>query len=111
MWMTLLALRNSVAILMASLGIAILGFVSLGRLPIDLFPNINLPIINIGTIYTGAGVLDMEKSVTYPIEKAVSAVSEGPFHLKCSAHWSVRGLKSRTISAVSLWRPAMLGPL
>src|SRR2546422_2512022 len=56
--MTLLALRNSIAILMASLGVAILGLVALGRLPVDLFPNINLPIINVGTIYTGAGVLD-----------------------------------------------------
>ena len=76
MWMTYLALRNGIAILMASLGIAILGFVALDRLPIDLFPNINLPIINIGTVYTGAGVLDIEKTVTYPIEKAVSAVSD-----------------------------------
>src|SRR5438132_11516415 len=77
--MTLLALRNSIAILMASLGVAILGLVALGRLPVVLFPNINLPIINVGTIYTGAGVLDIEKTVTYPIEKAVSAVSAVKF--------------------------------
>ena len=76
MWLTFLAIRNSIAILMASLAIAILGFVALGRLPIDLFPNINLPIINVGTVYTGAGVLDIEKTVAYPIEKAVSAVSD-----------------------------------
>jgi CzcA family heavy metal efflux pump len=76
MWLTLLALRNSIAVLMASLAVALLGFVAVGRLPIDLFPNINLPIINIGTVYTGAGVLDVEKTVTYPIEKAVSAVSD-----------------------------------
>lgn len=39
MWMTLLALRNSIAILMAAQGVAILGLVALNRLPIDLFPN------------------------------------------------------------------------
>jgi hydrophobic/amphiphilic exporter-1 (mainly G- bacteria), HAE1 family len=72
MWLTFVALRNSIAVLMASLAIALLGFVALGRLPIDLFPNINLPIINIGTVYTGAGVLDVEKTVTYPIEKAAA---------------------------------------
>src|SRR3989442_1468530 len=94
MWMTFLALRNSVAILMASLGIAILGFVALGRLPIDLFPNINLPIINIGTIYTGAGVLDIEKTVTYPIEKAVSAVSDVKF---------VESKSRQGLSTVRLW--------
>src|SRR2546428_3521084 len=70
--MTLLALRNSIAILMASLGVAILGLVALDRLPVDLFPNINLPIINVGTIYTGAGVLDIEKTVTYPMSRTRS---------------------------------------
>src|SRR5437879_5590651 len=94
MWMTFLALRNAIAVLMASLGIAILGFVALGRLPIDLFPNINLPIINIGTVYTGAGVLDIEKTVTYPIEKAVSAVSDVKF---------VDSKSRQGLSTVRLW--------
>src|SRR5437667_8154860 len=94
MWMTLLALRNSIAILMAALAVAILGFVALGRLPIDLFPNINLPIINIGTVYTGAGVLDIEKTVTYPIEKAVSAVSDVKF---------VESKSRQGLSTVRLW--------
>src|SRR5436189_4510298 len=94
MWMTFLALRNAIAILMASLGVAILGFVALARLPIDLFPNINLPIINIGTVYTGAGVLDIEKTVTYPIEKAVSAVSDVKF---------VESKSRQGLSTVRLW--------
>src|SRR5437867_3514264 len=94
MWMTLLALRNSIAVLMAALAVAILGFVALGRLPIDLFPNINLPIINIGTVYTGAGVLDIEKTVTYPIEKAVSAVSDVKF---------VESKSRQGLSTVRLW--------
>src|SRR2546425_13026203 len=94
MWMTLLGLRNSIAVLMAALAVAILGFVALGRLPIDLFPNINLPIINIGTVYTGAGVLDIEKTVTYPIEKAVSAVSDVKF---------VESKSRQGLSTVRLW--------
>ena len=94
MWMTFLALRNAIAILMAALGIALMGFVALGRLPIDLFPNINLPIINIGTVYTGAGVLDIEKTVTYPIEKAVSAVSDVKF---------VESKSRQGLSTVRLW--------
>src|SRR5574340_1048854 len=76
MWLTLLAFRNAVAILMVSLAITVLGIVSLRRLPVDLFPGINLPIVQVGTIYRGAGVKDIEKSITYPIEKAVSAVSD-----------------------------------
>ncbi len=75
MWLTLAAMRNGIAILMASLAIVLLGATSLGRMPIDLFPNINYPSLRIGTIYKGASPQDIERTVTYPIEKAVSAVA------------------------------------
>src|SRR5215813_6592119 len=75
MWLTLAAMRNGIAILMASLAIILLGATSLGRMPIDLFPNLNYPSLRIGTIYKGASAQDIERSVTYPIEKAVSAVA------------------------------------
>src|SRR3972149_10844168 len=74
MWLTLIAMRNGIAVLMASLAIVLLGATSLSRMPIDLFPNINFPSIRIGTIYKGANVQDGERTVTYPLEKAVSAV-------------------------------------
>src|SRR6266853_1060093 len=79
MWLTLAAMRNGIAILMASLCIILLGATSLGRMPIDLFPNINYPSLRIGTIYKGASAQDIERSVTYPIEKAVSAVANVRF--------------------------------
>ncbi len=94
MWLTLLAVRNAIAVLMASLAIVVLGATSLSRLSMDLFPNINQPVVTIGTIYTGANVQDIEKTVTYPIEKAVSAVP------------GVRHVESRSrpgISAVQVW--------
>src|SRR5262245_60217516 len=90
MWLTLMALRNGIAILMASLAIVVLGATSLSRMPIDLFPNINYPSIRIGTIYKGANVQDIERTVTYPIEKAVSAVS------------NVRHVESRSRQGISV---------
>jgi hydrophobe/amphiphile efflux-1 (HAE1) family protein len=94
MWLTLLAMRNAIAVLMASLAVVVLGFTSLSRMPIDLFPNINLPTITVGTEYKGANVQDIEKTVTYPIEKAVSAVA------------NVHHVESRTrqgVSVVQVW--------
>ena len=73
MWLTRLALRNPVLILMLSLMTVVLGRVSLQRLSVDLFPNIDIPNIRVATFYTGAGPADVEKSVTQPIERAVSA--------------------------------------
>jgi multidrug efflux pump subunit AcrB len=73
MWLTRLALRNPVLILMMSLMVLVLGFVSLGRLPVDLFPEINLPVIRVATFYAGAGPVDIERAITVPIERAVAA--------------------------------------
>jgi hydrophobe/amphiphile efflux-1 (HAE1) family protein len=94
MWLTFIAIRNAIGILMAALAIVVLGATSLHRMPIDLFPNINLPDLTIGTIYTGANVQDIEKTVTYPIEKAVSAVA------------NVEHVESKSrqgVSAVQVW--------
>ena len=51
MWLTRLALRNPVLILMMSLMSLVLGFVSLQRLSVDLFPEINLPLVRIAAFY------------------------------------------------------------
>ncbi len=75
MWLTLLALRNRIGILMLSLAMVVLGATSLDRLPVDLFPNISVPVVFVGVIYKGAPPVDIEKSVVYPIEKAVSSAS------------------------------------
>jgi hydrophobe/amphiphile efflux-1 (HAE1) family protein len=73
MWLTRLALKNPVFILMMSLATLALGWVALTRLSVDLFPNIDIPSIQVATFYTGAGPMDVEKSITVPIERAVSA--------------------------------------
>ncbi len=73
MWLTRLALRNPVLILMMSLMSLVLGLVSLNRLSVDLFPEINIPNVRIATFYSGAGPEDVEKAITQPIERAVSA--------------------------------------
>ncbi|MCL5044296.1 MAG: efflux RND transporter permease subunit [Deltaproteobacteria bacterium] len=76
MWLTRAALRNPILILMVSVGLVVLGATSLDRLPVDLFPNISLPVLIVGTIYQGASPEDIEKTVTYQIEKAVTSVSD-----------------------------------
>src|SRR5215831_19749761 len=92
MWLTRLALRNPVLILMIM--VMVLGVVSLRRLSVDLFPEINIPIIRVATFYTGAGPGDIEKSITQPIERAVSA-SPGVDR--------VESFSKQGVSVVSAW--------
>lgn len=76
MWLTRLALKNPILILMISIGACVLGGTALQRLPVDLFPSISPPLVQIATFYAGASPADVEKTITYPIEKAVSSVSD-----------------------------------
>ncbi|MEK6525940.1 MAG: efflux RND transporter permease subunit, partial [Nitrospirota bacterium] len=94
MWLTLLALRNRIGILMLSLAMVVLGATSLDRLPVDLFPNIQVPVVFVGVIYKGAPPLDIEKSVVYPIEKAVSSASNVEH---------VESFSKHGIGAVQIW--------
>src|SRR5215831_9240584 len=94
MWLTRLALRNPVLILMLTIMVMVLGGVSVRRLSVDLFPEINIPVIRVATFYTGAGPSDIEKSITQPIERAVSA-SPGVDR--------VESVSKQGVSVVSAW--------
>ena len=76
MWITRLALKYPITTLMASLAVFVLGLVSLAQLPIDMLPDIQIPSISAVTYYNGASPLDMEQSVTVPIERAVSSAND-----------------------------------
>ncbi|MDR0443340.1 MAG: efflux RND transporter permease subunit [Treponema sp.] len=52
-----------------------LGFFALVNLPIDLYPEINPPVLVVFTSYTGAGPEEVERSVTRVLEAALSGVS------------------------------------
>jgi HAE1 family hydrophobic/amphiphilic exporter-1 len=52
-----------------------LGFFALVNLPIDLYPEINPPILVVYTSYTGAGPEEVERSITRILEAALSGVS------------------------------------
>jgi HAE1 family hydrophobic/amphiphilic exporter-1 len=53
----------------------VLGIASYGKLGVDLFPNVDLPIVTITTTLRGASVEEMETSVTKPIEESINSVS------------------------------------
>ncbi|MBP1722841.1 MAG: acrB, partial [Deltaproteobacteria bacterium] len=69
------ALRNPITVLMAVLGSLILGIISFSKMPVDMFPDITFPSITVATFYPGANPQDMERMVTYAVEKAVSTVN------------------------------------
>lgn len=70
------AIKRPILIIVVFLVIFILGFISLTNIPIELFPEIELPTISIITYYYGASSSDIEEQITKPIESTVSMVSD-----------------------------------
>ncbi|NPV44629.1 MAG: efflux RND transporter permease subunit [Firmicutes bacterium] len=68
------AVDRPVTTFMVVLMVIILGVVSLGRLTIDLFPNMTFPAAVVITTYEGVGPKEIESLVTRPIEEALGTV-------------------------------------
>lgn len=55
--------------------IIIAGLMALKSLPIDLFPDVNFPIVMVQTPYSGAGPSEIETLITKPIEDELASIS------------------------------------
>src|SRR5215813_859748 len=56
-------------IIVACLVIAIVGTVTLVRMPVDLFPPINIPVVVVATFYSGMPPQQIETNITNPFER------------------------------------------
>lgn len=69
------SVRRPVTIVMMTLIVVVLGVISLTRIPIDLMPNIEIPVAIVSTSYSGVGPQEIEELITKPLENAVATVS------------------------------------
>src|SRR5487761_2123975 len=71
--MTGLSLRNPIAILMICIAMIVFAGVVTPKMAIDTFPDLTPPVLVVGTLAPGLGAKDVEKTLTWRIEKYVSA--------------------------------------
>jgi len=69
-----IAVKRPVAIAMFTLAILLFGMVSLGRLSVNLLPELAYPTLTIRTDYTGAAPAEVEQLVSKPIEETIGTV-------------------------------------
>ena len=92
--MTRLSLGNPVAILMISIAVMVFAVVTTPRMSIDTFPELTPPVLVVGTLAPGLGPKDVEKTLTWRIEKYVSA-TPGVDH--------VESISRNNLSIVFVW--------
>ncbi len=72
---TRLAINRPIAILMVVAAFLVLGIVSYLRLPAELNPKVDFPVVSVNTTYAGTNPQEMETLITKPIEDSISGVS------------------------------------
>jgi CzcA family heavy metal efflux pump len=68
-----LSLRNPIAVLMICIALVVFSVVVTPRMSVDTFPELTPPVLIIGTLAPGLGPKDVEKTLTWRLEKYVSA--------------------------------------
>lgn len=84
------AIRRPVFTTMIMLGLVVLGAFSFRGLPIDQYPDVDLPIVTVQTVYPGASPESIEREVTRRLEEAFNPVQ------------GVKTITSQTLEGVSL---------
>jgi hydrophobic/amphiphilic exporter-1 (mainly G- bacteria), HAE1 family len=69
-----IAIRQPVFMTMILTAGIVLGMVSYTRMPLDLFPDVEFPVIIVTTIYPGAGPEEVEDQVTSILEEELGAI-------------------------------------
>jgi multidrug efflux pump subunit AcrB len=84
------AVKHPYFIIVLCLVASIVGAVSLVRLPVDMFPPINIPVVVVATFYNGMPPQQIEASITGPFERFFTLAS------------NVEHIESRSLPGVSL---------
>jgi HAE1 family hydrophobic/amphiphilic exporter-1 len=90
--MSRFSIRNPYFIVVACLIIIVVGIVSLVRLPVDMFPTINIPVAVVATFYNGMPPEQIESDITGRFERFFTLAS------------NVDHIESRSLPGVSLIR-------
>jgi multidrug efflux pump subunit AcrB len=86
------AIRYPYFIIMMCLIIGVVGTVTLARMPVDLFPDINIPVVVVATFYNGMPPEQIEANITNPFERFFTLGS------------GIDHIESRSLTGVSLIR-------
>ncbi len=84
------SLKNPYAVVAISLIVILLGVVSYQKMVVDIFPEINLPVVAVATFYKGMGPSEVEGAITLRLEQAFLQASY------------VEHIESRSLPGVSL---------
>src|SRR5712672_1045839 len=93
MWIVRLALRRPYTFVVMALAIILLFPVVLLRTPVDIFPDINIPVISLVWTYTGLQPQEMEQRITSNVERGVQTLVNDVEHIESQSFNGIAVIK------------------
>jgi hypothetical protein len=84
MFLSDLSIKQPVFATMMMVALAVLGITSYRQLKVDMFPNVEFPIVTVTTVYPGASPETVEREVTKRIEESINTV-QGIKHIESTS--------------------------
>lgn len=85
-----LSISRPIFMTCVTLVIMVIGMASYKSMPVDLFPDVSIPVVTVQTVYAGAGPAEIETLVSRPIEEGVSTIA------------GIKRMTSRSLEGVSM---------
>jgi multidrug efflux pump subunit AcrB len=73
--LTTVALENKSTVFLMTILLAVFGIVAYNTMPMEMFPEINMPNVFVKTVYPGNAPIDMENLITRPLEKEIHPIT------------------------------------
>ncbi|MDR3329447.1 MAG: efflux RND transporter permease subunit, partial [Prevotellaceae bacterium] len=70
------AVRKPISTILIFIGAVVLGLYSLNKLSVDLYPEMEIPMLSVITSYAGASAEDIEQNITRRLEDNLNTVSD-----------------------------------
>ena len=96
MWIVRLALKRTYTFVVVALLIAVLGLVSIVRMPTDIFPEIDIPVVSVVWQYTGMPAEEIETRIILINERVLTTSAP----MACACRTFSRAILSGTTSMV-----------
>src|SRR6202167_381132 len=93
MWIVALALRRPYTFVVMALVIIILFFVTIFRTPVDIFPDIDIPVVSVVWSYTGLSPQDMADRIVANSERGITTTVNDIEHMESQSVYGLGVIK------------------
>src|SRR3954465_1176640 len=93
MWIVRLALRRPYTFVVAAMLVVIVGLLSILRMPTDIFPVVDIPVVSVAFNYAGMSPQDMNDRIVSQFERFLTTTVNDIEHIESQSLYGIGVIK------------------